>query len=142
MVYEETSGLYYHYKSGYYFDAATGLYYDGHNGVWYQYDSETGMQNTEKIMMFCFLFPLKLVVNPTRLPPGPTWIKSWYHSKFQLILAIFGLLILKLFSDKSRAYNGACIYGKRLYTAFSWKFGPFVACIWLPKAVFLKNNSK
>ena len=42
----------------------------------------------------------------------------------------------------SRAYNGACIYGKRPYTAFSWIFGPFLACIWLPKAVFLKTNSK
>ena len=66
MVYEETSGLYYHYKSGYYFDAATGLYYDGHNGVWYQYDSETGMQSTEKITMSCFMFSLKLVVNPNK----------------------------------------------------------------------------
>ena len=28
-----------------------------------------------------------------------------------------------------RAYNGACIYGKRPYTAYSWKFGPFLACI-------------
>ena len=42
----------------------------------------------------------------------------------------------------SRAYNGACIYGKRPFTAFSWIFEPFLACIWLPKAVFLKNNSK
>ena len=33
--------------------------------------------------------------------PQLTRIKSWYHSKFQVILAIFGPLIPKLCSDKS-----------------------------------------
>ena len=37
------------------------------------------------------------------LPPGPTRIKNWYHSKFQLIPAIFGPLIPKLCSDKSES---------------------------------------
>ena len=37
------------------------------------------------------------------LPPGPTRIQNWYHSKFQLILAIFGPLIPKLCSDKSES---------------------------------------
>ena len=40
-------------------------------------------------------------LNTARSPPGLTRIKSWYHYKFQLILAIFGPLIPKLCSDKS-----------------------------------------
>ena len=38
-----------------------------------------------------------------RLPPGHTRIQSWYHSKFQVILAIFSPLIPKLCSDKSES---------------------------------------
>ena len=38
-----------------------------------------------------------------RLPPGPIRLKSWYHSKFQLIQAIFGPMIQKLCSDKSES---------------------------------------
>ena len=37
------------------------------------------------------------------MPPGPTRIKSWYHSGFQLILATFSPLIPKLSSDKSES---------------------------------------
>ena len=43
------------------------------------------------------------IINIARLPPGPTRIKSWYHSKFQLILATFSPLIPKLSSDKSES---------------------------------------
>ena len=39
--------------------------------------------------------------NLARLPPGPARIKSWYHSKFQMILATFSPVIPKLLSDKS-----------------------------------------
>ena len=39
----------------------------------------------------------------TRLPPGPTRLKNWNHSKFLLILATFGLLVPKLCSDKSES---------------------------------------
>ena len=38
-----------------------------------------------------------------RLPPGHTRIQSWYHSKFQVILATFSPLIPKLCSDKSES---------------------------------------
>ena len=41
--------------------------------------------------------------NFTWLPPEPTRIKSWYHLKFQLILAKFSPLIPKLCSDKSES---------------------------------------
>ena len=34
-----------------------------------------------------------------------TWIKSWYHSKFQLILAKFSPLIPNLCSDKSESWG-------------------------------------
>ena len=43
------------------------------------------------------------LLDKTRLPPGPTRIKSWYHSGFQLILATFNPLIPKLSSDKSES---------------------------------------
>ena len=42
MVWEETSGLYYHTQSGYYFDAERSLYYCGQTGTWYQYDETAG----------------------------------------------------------------------------------------------------
>ena len=48
-------------------------------------------------------FVAKFVENNSRLPPEPTRIKSWYHSKFQLIPAIFDPLIPKLCSDKSES---------------------------------------
>ena len=56
--------------------------------------------------------------------------KPRYREELYLLFLIYLL---------SRAPSGACIYGKRPYTAFSWKFGPFLDCIWLPKAVFLKK---
>ena len=37
------------------------------------------------------------------LPPGLTRIQSWYDSKFQLNLAIYGPLVPKLCSDKSES---------------------------------------
>ena len=37
--------------------------------------------------------------------PGPTRIQSWYHSKFQVILATFSPLIPKLCSDKSESWE-------------------------------------
>ena len=39
----------------------------------------------------------------SRLTPGLTRIKNWYHSKFQLILATYSPLIPKLCSDKSES---------------------------------------
>ena len=39
--------------------------------------------------------------NNTRLPPGLTRIKSWYHSKFQLILAKFSYVYFPPLSDLS-----------------------------------------
>ena len=50
---------------------------------------------------------IQCAINVSRLPPEPTRIKSWYHSKFQLILAIFGPLILKLCSDISESGGNA-----------------------------------
>ena len=49
------------------------------------------------------LITLTFYVKPLHGCPltGPIRIKIWYHSKFQLKLAIFGPLIPKLCSDKS-----------------------------------------
>ena len=46
---------------------------------------------------------LKCFLEKPQLPPGPTRIKSWYHSIFQLILASISPLIPKLCSDKSES---------------------------------------
>ena len=48
--------------------------------------------------MFAFFIP-----SLTMVAPGSARIKNWYHSKFQLILAVFGPLIPKLCSDKSES---------------------------------------
>ena len=43
------------------------------------------------------------IFNVPRLPPGSKRIKNWYHSKFQLFLATFSLLIPNLCSAKSKS---------------------------------------
>ena len=49
----------------------------------------------------------------SRLTPGLTRIKNWYHSKFQLILATYSPLIPKLCSDKSES-------GGKWILVFQW----------------------
>ena len=50
------------------------------------------------------------------------WLKSWYHSKFQMILATFGPLNPKLCSDKSESGGKWILISHWLISSIWWIF--------------------
>ena len=84
---------------------------------------------------------ISILIWRARLPLGPTRIKNWYHSQFQLILATFGLLIPKLSSDKSESGGKRILVFHWLKILFLLRYSQWETSIYFPPLSDLSEHS-